>query len=40
MGSGRADFWCPGAAAGAQGQARMEPELQGAGEAACYGIRR
>lgn len=32
-------FCCPGAAGGAQGQARMEPELQGAGETVCYSIR-
>lgn len=29
---GEAEFCCPGAAGDAQGQARMEPELQGAGE--------
>lgn len=34
--AGRADFCCPGAAGGAQGQAGMEPELQGAGETVCY----
>lgn len=37
--AGRADFCCPGVAGGAQGQARMEPELQGAGETVCYSIR-
>lgn len=34
--AGRADFCCPGAAGGTQGQARMEPELQDAGETVFY----
>lgn len=36
---GEAEFCCPGTVGNAQGQARTEPELQGAGETVCYSIR-